>query len=240
MAIEKDRYSLWISTRPYSKELPLTDDDFMFIGSSSSLPVSMSYSSSTTGILGQTPDTAIFVDGVGGAVMNISISAQRVNPVTYKDDITVASLPSSPLIGDMYRIWPPTGTMLTINGKKYAKGRLIAWNGSSWINVDTWPPLYSNRYFIEKLTAMRTRIQMMDNAYVLRVYNITQVSETIKKSSLSNLSSFRDEGCGINAVPKELYVFLNDFDISLSMDAPNEVGVTLNLVQRNQLKGYNE
>lgn len=239
MAIEKDRYTLWISTRPFDSSNPLTDDDFMFLGSSSSLPISMSYSSSTTGILGQTPDTAIFIDGVNGAVMNLNITAERVNPVAYRGDISVSKLPSSPLIGDLYRVWPAQGTSITIDKKAYAKGRLIVWTGDEWITADSWPPLYSNKMFIEVLTKLRTRIQMMGNAYVLRIYNITQTSEYMT-SSLQTLSSFREKGYGVKAVPKELYVFLNDFDIGLNMDAPNEVSVSLNLIQRNKLKGYNE
>lgn len=251
-----NQYSLWISTVPVSNVgsdiTHPSADKFMFLGSSSSLPFSMSYSATTTGILGQTSDTAIFVDGVSGAVMNINVTSQRVNPVVFKGDITKASqIPSDPLVGDTYRIFPSEGTAITLGDtSKYyqydgsswvkktviAKTRRIVWTGEMWVDFDTYPPLYSNKKFIETLMEMRTNIQMMDNAYVLYVYNVTQTSQSIYESTLANLEAFRDS----NDIPKNIYVFINTFDISLEADAPNEVGVSLSLVQRNVLKGYNE
>lgn len=251
-----NRYSLWISTIPVSNIGSTVThppaEKFMFLGSSSSLPFSMSYSSTTTGILGQSSDTAIFVDGVTGAVMNINVTSQRVNPVVFKGDITdVSEIPTDPMIGDTYRIYPAEGTALdlgdTSNYYQYsgtswvkktaiAKTRRIVWTGERWTDSDSYAPLYSNKKFIETLMDMRKSIQMMDNAYVLYVYNVTQTSQSTYEGTLSNLEAFRDS----NDVPKQIYVFINTFDISLESDAPNEVGVSLALIQRNVLKGYNE
>ena len=252
-----NQYSLWISKTPVTTDtenniVHPSADDFMFLGSSSSLPFSMSYSSTTTGILGQTSDTAIFVDGVSGAVMNINVSSQRVNPVVFRGDITDASqIPTDPMIGDTYRIFPSDATAIALgdsskyyqyNGTNWvkktvvAKTRRIVWTGEMWVDSDTYAPLYSNKKFIETLMDMRTTIQMMGNAYVLYVYNVTQTSQSTYESTLANLEAFREN----NKVPKYIYVFINSFDISLDADAPNEVGVSLSLIQRNVLKGYNE
>lgn len=252
-----NKYSLWISKIPVTTDIENnivhpSADDFMFLGSSSSLPFSMSYSATTTGILGQTSDTAIFVDGVSGAVMNINVSSQRVNPVVFRGDITSASqIPSDPMVGDTYRIFPKNATAIALgdNSKYYqyngtswvkktvvAKTRRIVWTGDKWVDSDTYAPLYSNKKFIETLMEMRTSIQMMDNAYVLYIYNVTQTSQSTYEGTLANLEAFRQN----NAVPKYVYVFINSFDISYEADAPNEVGVSLSLIQRNVLKGYNE
>lgn len=256
-----NKYSLWISKVPVTytedskgnKEIVHPSaDDFMFLGSSSSLPFSMSYSSTTTGILGQTSDTAIFVDGVSGAVMNINVSSQRVNPIVFKGNIHYKiEVPKDPTIGDTYRIAPLSGTSLDLgdNSKYYqydgtswvkktkvAKTRRIVWTGEMWVDSDSYAPLYSNKKFIETLMEMRTSIQMMDNAYVLYIYNVTQTSQSTYEGTLANLEAFRQS----NAVPKYVYVFINSFDISLDANAPNEIGVSLSLIQRNVLKGYNE
>lgn len=252
-----NQYSLWISKTPVTTDkdnniVHPSADDFMFLGSSSSLPFSMSYSSTTTGILGQTSDTAIFVDGVSGAVMNINVSSQRVNPVVFKGDITSASqIPRDPMIGDTYRIFPEDATAIALDdSSKYcqydgtswvqkpevAKTRRIVWTGEMWVDSDSYAPLYSNKKFIETLMDMRTSIQMMGNAYVLYVYNVTQTSQSTYEGTLANLEAFREN----NKVPKYIYVFINSFDISLDADAPNEVGVSMSFIQRNVLKGYNE
>ena len=93
-----DTYSIWLSTRPCYEVSSMTDDEFMFLGSSASFPVSMTYTSSTTGVIGQTPDTAIFVDGSQGAVMNMNVTTERVNPVNYIGLTT--SPPTDAQIGD--------------------------------------------------------------------------------------------------------------------------------------------
>lgn len=182
MAIDS-KYSLWLSTRPWSSDSPLTDQDFMYIGSSSAYPQSISYNSSTTGILGQTPDTAIFVDGVGGAVMRINLSAIRAQPVTYND-----SQPNS----------------------------------------------YSNKAFIEKMLEMRSRIQMMDNAYVLRAYNLTTLNKQDEEKTLSQIELKR------NGDPKEKFVFIDTFEVTLNMERPNEINVSIQFIERNKLVGFNE
>lgn len=218
-------------------ELIMPDDaDFMYLGSSGNLPQQISYSSSTTGILGQTSDTAVFVDGATGAVMNTNVSAERVNPVRFKGNW---SQKTSTIyeVGDMFRV--DSSTPITIQDTLFAPTRLIVWTGEQFVNADSYPPLYSNKKFIEKLMEMRTKIQMMDNAYVLYIYNLSQTSKYIEGKNAS-LESFRNRNHGINAVPFKAFVFINSFDITLDMDSPNQISVSIDLIQRNALKGYNE
>jgi hypothetical protein len=99
----------------------------MYIGSNSSYPQTISYNSSITGVLGQPPDSAIFVDGVGGAVMRVNLSAIRAQP-------------KNP--------------------------------------IDSQPNYYSNKAFIEKMLQIRSSIQMMGNAYVLRAYNLSILNKS--------------------------------------------------------------
>lgn len=229
-----DTYSIWLSTRPCHDVSEMTDDEFMFLGSSTSFPVSMTYTSSTTGVIGQTPDTAIFVDGSQGAVMNMNVTTERVNPVNYIGLTT--SPPTDARIGDTYRVGKTSNHYITIKGTdtKFAETAFITWDGEKWIRTDTYAPLYSNKKFLEKLLECRTSIQMMQNAYVLRIYHIEQTS-IIKHSDSSELQAFRN-----NTTPKELYVFLNRYDYTLNLDRPNELSMSFEFILRNKLKGYNE
>jgi len=78
-------FSLWISTVPWSASL--SDDDFLYLGSANDHSGSESYSTATTGILGQTTASAIVIDGSSGPVMTYSTNSTRVNPVTgVRDD----------------------------------------------------------------------------------------------------------------------------------------------------------
>lgn len=227
-----DTYSIWLSTRPCYEVSDMTDDEFMFLGSSASFPVSMTYTSSTTGVIGQTPDTAIFVDGSQGAVMNMNVTTERVNPVNYIGLTT--SPPKDARIGDTYRVGATKDHFITIDKIKFPETAFITWDGSKWIRTDTYAPLYSNKKFLEKLLECRTSIQMMQNAYVLRIYHIEQTS-IIKHSDPSELQAFRN-----STTPKELYVFLNRYDYTLNLDRPNELSMSFEFILRNKLKGYNE
>ena len=84
---EENGYALWLSTQP-ANDLGNT---FMFIGSSASFPLQAVHSSSTTGILGQRPDKAIYVDGATGIVIKINISAIR----PYLEECDDSSIPTS-------------------------------------------------------------------------------------------------------------------------------------------------
>lgn len=80
MANQNESYSVFISTEPYvssSGNLGL-----VYLCSDPSFDYSLNYSGTTTGILGQGSEQAIFVDGSAGAVGNISISGVRCNPTT--------------------------------------------------------------------------------------------------------------------------------------------------------------
>jgi len=177
---------MWISTVPASDTGYVADSNFMFIGSASTLPISISYMSSTVGVLGQPTDTAVFVDGTGGAVMQINITSTRVNPPDADDD---------------------------------------------------YPNTYSNKAFIEAMIDLRTYIQMTQNAYVLRIYNLT----TMKKSDYDNLSPLNiiEKRTSLQTEPKSLFVFINSIDITLDLESPNSIDVSLNFIQRNALLGYN-
>ena len=227
-----DTYSIWLSTRPCYEVSEMEDEDFMFLGSSASFPVSMTYTSSTTGVIGQTPDTAIFVDGSQGAVMNMNVTTERVNPVNYIGLTT--SPPKDARIGDTYRVGKTLKHYITIGETKFAETAFITWDGEKWIRTDTYAPLYSNKKFLEKLLECRTSIQMMQNAYVLRIYHIEQTS-IIKHNDTSELQAFRND-----TTPKELYVFLNRYDYTLNLDRPNELSMSFEFILRNKLKGYNE
>lgn len=157
----------------------------MYVGSSASLPMNISYNSSVVGILGESPDSAVFVDGTGGAVMRMTISAVRPNIFTR-------------------------------------------------IATSEDPNTCSNKAFIEKLIKMRSSIQMMDNAFVLRIYNLSTLNMKDYSRSISYIEAKR------SGPPKEIPVFIESFDISLDMSQPNQISVTLNLILRNKLKGYNE
>lgn len=182
MAIDT-KYSLWLSTRPWDDSNPLTDADFMYIGNSSQYPQSISYNSSITGILGQSPDTAIFVDGVGGAVMRINLSAIRPQPKVIDD---------------------------------------------------TQPNYFSNKAFIEKMLTMRSAIQMMSPAYVLRAYNLTMLNKSDENKTPAEIQLKRQGD------PKEKYVYMDTFDITYNQERPNEINVSIQFIERNKLVGYNE
>ena len=180
------QYSLWISTVPADNTGYVADSNFMFIGSASTLPLTISYTSSTVGVLGQDTSTAVFVDGTAGAVMQIALTSTRVNPSDADDDH---------------------------------------------------PNTYSNKAFIEAIIAMRTAIQMTQNAYVLRMYNLT----TMQKSDYDNLTPLEiiEKRTELQISPKSYNVFINSIDITLDIDSPNSIDVSLNLIQRNLLLGYN-
>ena len=77
MAIgDTTKYSVWISTK---------DGNFINVCSDATLDYNLDYNGTTMGIMGQTTGNAIFVDKVGGAVGNITISGTRVNPKTSTD-----------------------------------------------------------------------------------------------------------------------------------------------------------
>lgn len=234
--IPSKSFSIWISTKPYSSDpdSKLTDEDFMYIGSNNSYPLNINYNSSTVGIMGQLPSTAVFVDGAGGAVMNINLNAERLDPLTYKGE--TSSTPPTPEFGDMWRVKAPEGEKTaTIGGVGYLHGVFIAWNGSSWNNVHASPIVYSNKKFMEVMNKMRSKIQMSQNAYVLRVYNITQLSKKTYDTGGEALHNFRNSD-----KYKEVYVFIDTSEFTTDMSSPNEISVSLGLILRNKLKGYNE
>lgn len=188
MAIDR-KYSLWISTIPQNNNGYVPDFYFMYIGSTAQLPMNITYNSSTVGILGDTPDTAIFVDGTGGAVLKMSISAVRPN------------LPQ--ILGIDTRI------------------------------VDE-PNTCSNKKFIETLTNMRSAIQMMNPAYILRAYNLSTLSLKDYDTPLPLIEAKR------SGQPIEIPVYLDSFDVSIDLEQPNVVNANLNLIQRNLKVGFNE
>lgn len=75
----KNTYSVFISETPYNA---ISEPNFIYLCSDASLSYSLTYSGTTTGILGQRTSDAIFVDPSTGAVGNINISGTRANPAT--------------------------------------------------------------------------------------------------------------------------------------------------------------
>lgn len=56
---------------------------------------------------------------------------------------------------------------------------------------DTQPNTFSNKAFIEEMIKIRSSIQMMDNAYVLRAYNLTVINKSDENKSLSQIQDKR-------------------------------------------------
>lgn len=173
-------YQLWLSTQPADNSGNVSQ--FMFIGSSASYPVQAVHSSSTTGILGQRPDKAIYVDGVNGIVIKVNISAIR---------------PS-------------------IEG-----------------SVDTITPT-SNQAFANKLEEIRSSVQMERNAYVLRVYNISTHNPNTQSASIQERIQFEQNNY------RDLYVFLDSYDLTWDISRPNEMNVNMSFIMRNLLVGFDD
>lgn len=170
MAINSKKYSLWLSTVPWSTLL--TDSNFMFIGNSDSLPYEITYNSTTLGILTQPPSTAVFTDGVGGAVARMNVSATRAITTDCSDPPSIS--------GDVTNV--------------------------------------SCRFMIDAITKMKSKAQMLNNAYVLRIYNV-----------------FRTPG-----EYRELYVYVGDSTFSIELAEPQALSVNINFIQRNKLVGFNQ
>ena len=155
----------------------------MYIGSNSSYPQTISYNSSITGVLGQPPDSAIFVDGVGGAVMRVNLSAIRAQP-------------KNP--------------------------------------IDSQPNYYSNKAFIEKMLQIRSSIQMMGNAYVLRAYNLSILNKSDQNKTLQQIEAKRAGD------PKDKFVYVDTMEFTYNLERPNEINVSIQFIERNKLVGFNE
>lgn len=78
------KYSVWLSNAEYSS----SGNTFMYLCSNPSFGYSVSYNGTTTGILGQDPSKAIFVDPSTGAVGNITISGVRASPGASAPDMS--------------------------------------------------------------------------------------------------------------------------------------------------------
>lgn len=173
-------YALWLSTQPANDQGVASN--FMFIGSSASYPVQAVHSSSTTGILGQRPDKAIYVDGANGIVIKVNISAIR----PYVEDSDDSVVPTS------------------------------------------------NQAFADKLEEIRSSVQMESNAYVLRVYNIQTHTPLTKDATPQQRIQYQNNNY------RDLYVFIDSYDLTLDMDRPNEMNVSISFVMRNLLVGFDE
>lgn len=173
-------YALWLSIQPADDNGQASN--FMYIGSSASYSVQAVHSSSTTGILGQRPDQAIYVDGANGIVIKVNISAIRPQ-IEGCDDSVV-----------------PT----------------------------------SNKAFADKLEEIRSRVQMQSNAYVLRVYNIQTYNPANRNASAQERYTQKQNNY------KDLYVFLDSYDLNWDMDRPNEMNVSMSFIMRNLLVGFDE
>lgn len=173
-------YALWLSTQPADNNGHA--DNFMFIGSAQSYPVQAVHSSSTTGILGQGPDKAIYVDGVSGIVIKVNISAIR----PYIEDSSDQVVPTS------------------------------------------------NQAFAKKLEEIRSSIQMEKNAYVLRVYNIQTHTPATQGASASERLAYANNNY------RDLFVFIDSYDLSWDADRPNEMNVSISFIMRNLLVGFDE
>lgn len=83
----------------------------------------------------------------------------------------------------------------------------------------------SNAFFRKKIKAMRETIQMENNAYVLRIYNLSQRSH----------SDTAEHKNTVYSTPLELYVFLNTCTDALNSLNPLNLDVNINLTMRAKL-----
>lgn len=81
------KYSVWISTEPYNGG----NNKFIHLCSDAVFSYSLSYTMTSTCVLGQSTDSNIVVDSASGAVGNISVSGVRVNPSCSTDRINNVS-----------------------------------------------------------------------------------------------------------------------------------------------------
>ena len=99
---------------------------------------------------------------------------------------------------------------------------------------DNYPNSYSNKAFIEKMLQIRSSIQMMDNAYVLRAYNLTILNKSDDNKTLAQIQAKRQGD------PKDKYVYIDTMDFTYNMERPNELNVSIQFIERNKLVGFNE
>lgn len=91
-----DKYSVWISTGPAS-----SSNKFVYVGSNATISYGVDYGGTVIGILGTGPESAIYIDGTGGAVGNVRIGgAIRMNPQTTSATDDGTTTHQSDLIGD--------------------------------------------------------------------------------------------------------------------------------------------
>lgn len=83
----------------------------------------------------------------------------------------------------------------------------------------------SNRYFQEEIRRMRSIIQLKSSAYILRIYNASMIDDDGIKE--------------IGDTYIEFYVYIKDVVSGITAGKPKILDVSLNLVQRNALKGFN-
>ena len=85
----------------------------------------------------------------------------------------------------------------------------------------------SNGFFAREVRKMRSIIQLLDNAYILRIYNATLLdSEGVIREVGNSYFDF--------------FVFLKDIRYVTVAGRPKDMNVTMNLIQRNMLKGFNK
>ena len=99
------------------------------------------------------------------------------------------------------------------------------------------PHKYSNKKFIEMLKQMRETKQLASSAYVLRVYNPTTAPVYLNVASITPCTNDYIKG------PKtyvEFYVFLSEANLSISLNSPNTLDVSLTLLQRNKYRGLSD
>lgn len=87
-------HSLWLSTQPITPGeqdntyITPPDDSFVYLGGNISFNYSNTYNATTTGIYGKDSTAAYFIDAASGSVSKISVSAERVQPLSPVDDLS--------------------------------------------------------------------------------------------------------------------------------------------------------
>lgn len=102
-----------------------------------------------------------------------------------------------------------------ISGAKRANPKTTSSsNGAS--DYQAWVGVVSNKEFIEITTAMMGQTQMLQNAFILRLYGLTN-------------SDVRDDSTGY----KDLYFFMTSCNTNILFERPNEISVDITGFVRN-------
>jgi len=219
MPIDSDlinTYSMWLSRDPIKNDGTIDDNCFMFLGvTEGGFDFKITYGGKIVGIFGMHPSNAMYMDGTGGAKSDIAISTIRANPTNPDDRWAKIANPGV----DYYNSWLPTRV----------ENRNI-FNSIPNPQVNN----ISNYAFIEELQDMKVKVQMLDNAYVLRIYRGFGTPFFRKDGAPTNpqiTPQIRNRGY------VQFPVYLKNARFQYNVSEPNIMSTELSLFMRNPYMG---